>query len=141
MEARASQSGIGDGVVALAETSSKGAKGLTGTVTNPGVNEAAASLKVVGRGAVAFSVATSAYTVATAPEGERGRTAAGEAGGMAGGFAGAWAGAKVGAAFGSLFGPEGTAIGGVLGALGGGFVGGKAGQDVGTQCHDELANP
>lgn len=82
-------------------------------------NRLATRIRVAGRFLIAIDLAIVTWEVVTAPEGERGRTAAGGVGGVAGALAGGWAGAKGGAAFGgfigSFFGPgPGTAIGGAV---------------------------
>jgi RHS repeat-associated protein len=142
VEARAAQSGIADGVVAISVKNSEGVtRGLTATTTNPAVNALAEGMRPAGQALVVTGVAVSIYNVASAPEGERGREAAGEAVSWAAGLGGAWAVGKLGAAGGSFFGPWGTAIGGVGGAIVGGFFGGKAGHDVGTQAYDEINRP
>jgi hypothetical protein len=70
VEARASQSGIGSGVVALAEKSAEGVpKGFTGTSTNAAVNTFARGAKTAGGVAIGISVGISAYDAATAPKG------------------------------------------------------------------------
>ena len=113
----------------LAESIGRTSGAATGT---------AEALGAAGRVAGVAAVGFSAYNVATAPEGEKGRVAAGEAGGLTGSWAGGEVGAEAGAAIGSMIAPVlgtiiGAGIGGAIGAVGGGYVG----HDVGTQVYDD----
>jgi hypothetical protein len=89
--------------------------------------ERAARRATVGRVLIGVGLLLSVATIATAPEGQRGITAAMEAGAWAGAFAfgelGAWFGAMVG-------GPPGALIGGLLGALIGAFVGSSTAESL-----------
>ena len=129
VQAQAEISGIGKGVTAIAESSAKGAGGLTGTTTNATVNAIAENTKAAGALGIVVGVGVSAYNVATAPDGQKARTAAGEGGGLALSLAGATTGAEAGAAIGSLAGPVGTLVGGVVGGVIGGYEGGKEGSN------------
>jgi len=140
VDARASQSGIAQGITAIADQASSGPGGFTATSTRSGINALAEDARGVGAGLMAVGVALSVYDVATAPEGQKARTAAGEVGSLAVGAGGAWAVAGTGAAIGSVFGPVGTLVGGIAGGLVGGFAGGWAGHDIGTQAYDDIVH-
>ncbi|MFB7475102.1 RHS repeat domain-containing protein [Kitasatospora sp. NPDC056184] len=103
--------------------------------TNPRANQLAKVSKIGGRVMLGVDIGLGVYEVATAPEGQKVRTAAREAGGIGGALAGAKGGAVVGAAIGSFFPGPGTAIGavagGVIGAAAGSYVGRKLGGWVG----------
>jgi RHS repeat-associated protein len=137
-EARAATSGIGTGVTAMADSAEIGLGGFTATNTRQSINALAENGGTFGRGLMAVGVAVAVADVATAPEGQRGRTAAGETGALVFGWGAAWAGAEVGAGIGSFFPGPGTLIGGAVGGLVGGYFGGKAGHDVGTQAYDDI---
>lgn len=143
--ARSNQSGIADGLTAVADAKDAAAveagtrqKGFTGTKTNTVMNALGSTIGKAGTGLAAVGVATSVYNVATATEGNRGQVAAGEVGATLFGAASAWAGAKAGAGIGSYFGPWGTVGGGVLGGLGGAYFGGGAGQQVAKEAYDAV---
>jgi RHS repeat-associated protein len=109
------------------------------THTSAGVSATADAMGIVGKVAAPVAVGIAAYDVVTAPEGEKGRTAAGEAGGLGGAFAGGEVGAEAGAAIGTLFGPGpgtiiGAGIGGLVGAIGGGLIG----NDSATHVYDDV---
>ena len=140
VEARASTSGIGTGIAAMADSAPSGGGGFTATNTRQSVNALAENSGTLGRGLVAVGVTIAVVDVATAPEGQRGQTAAGEAGSLAVGAGGAWAGAELGAAIGSVFPGPGTVVGGIVGSLVGGFFGGQAGHDIGTQAYDDIVH-
>lgn len=117
--------------------------------TNTTVDAAMRISGKAGPALLAAGVAVSVYNVATAPEGEGFRAAAGESGALAGaiafGTAGAQSGAVVGAAVGALFGGvgavPGAAIGAILGGAGGGMVGASAGQEAATFVYDAVNDP
>ncbi|MGA2219754.1 MAG: RHS repeat-associated core domain-containing protein [Terracidiphilus sp.] len=90
---------------------------------------------VVGKGAAALAVGVAVYDVATAPAGQRGATAAAEAGGLAGAWAGGEAGAAGGAVVGSIFPGPGTAIGAAVGGIGGAIAGGMGGHAAGAEIY------
>lgn len=114
------------------------------------VNRIALVSRVAGPALVVLSVTFSVIAIREAPEGQKGRVAATEAGGTAGGIglgmAGSWAGCVAGASFASptLVIPgwgevtEGGAclIGGIAGGLGFGFAGDKAGRSAGAAIYD-----
>jgi hypothetical protein len=103
-----------------------------GQATRPG-----GAAKVAGPALLAVGAGVSAYNIASAPAGQRGRVAAGEVGAWGGALAGGALGAKGGAVVGSFFGPgPGTAIGAGVGALGGGGVGAIAGSHLGRAIYD-----
>jgi RHS repeat-associated protein len=106
--------------------------------TSSGANAFAETAGVVGKGAAVVAVGAAVYNVATAPEGQRGVTAAGEGGGLAGAWAGGEAGAAGGALVGSIFPGPGTAIGAVVGGVGGAIVGGIEGKKAGTAIYNEV---
>jgi hypothetical protein len=114
------------------------------------VNRIAVVSRVVGPALIILSVTFSAIAIQEAPEGQKGRVAATEAGGtvvgIGGGMAGSWAGCLAGASFASpsLVIPgwgevtEGGAclVGGIAGGLGLGWAGDKAGRAGGAAIYD-----
>jgi RHS repeat-associated protein len=96
---------------------------LTHNRTNSGVNSAMDAAEKGGKVMFVIGVAMTAYNVSTAPDGERGRVAAREAGGWAGAFIGGEIGGGVGAGVGGALGTSAggaPAIPGVaIGAVGG----------------------
>ncbi|MFB9392472.1 RHS repeat domain-containing protein [Streptomyces coeruleoprunus] len=107
--------------------------------TNPKVNRINQMTKWGGRGLLGLDIGIGVYNTVTAPEGEKVRTAAREAGGIAGGLAGAKAGAVAGAWVGGAIGSvvpgvgtvAGAAIGGIVGGVGGAIAGSTVGRKVG----------
>ncbi|MEV4560294.1 RHS repeat-associated core domain-containing protein [Kitasatospora sp. NPDC049285] len=87
-------------------------------------------LKWGGRAATGAAIAYDVYDVATAPEGQKAKTAAKDAGGFVGGIGGAIAGAQMGTAVAPLLGPLAPAAP-VVGAIVGGIIGSGVGQNVG----------
>lgn len=110
----------------------------------------AAFVSNVGRAAgplvVAASLSVSIINIANAPEGQRCRTMAGEAGGVlgsvvfgeAGAVVGTTAGGAAGAAFGGGGAVPGAAIGGLAGLVSGGIVGGQLGEKAALNLYDAL---
>ena len=84
---------------------------------------ASTTMKWAGRGLVVLGIAADVWDVATAPDGQKVRTAVNDTAGLAGGLAGATYGAEFGAEVGSLGGPVGTVVGGVVGGIVGGTIG------------------
>jgi RHS repeat-associated protein len=118
-------------------TAGKTAEQLAESVgrTNPTVNAVMKNAGVVGPVLLGAGATMSVITIANAPEAQRGRVAAGEAGAFAGGIAGGIAGAKAGAVIGSFFGPgPGTAIGAGVGTV----IGGAGGAIVTSQSAQRL---
>jgi hypothetical protein len=117
--------------------------------TSPKVNKWTGRLRIAGRIMIAVEIGIAGYNVISAPESERPRTFAREAGGVAGaaagGLAGAKAGGAVGGAIGAWFGGAGAvpgaAIGGIVGGVGGAIAGGLAGRSAGEYIYDELYPP
>jgi RHS repeat-associated protein len=110
--------------------------------TNAGVTGSAEAAGVAGKAAIGVAVGISVYNVATAPKGERARTAAGEVGGLGGALAVGGEGAEAGAVIGSFFGPgPGTAIGAGVGGLVGSILGGWGGSTAGTAVYDGVTKP
>jgi len=83
-----------------------------------------------GRAATGAAIAYDVYDVATAPEGQRAKTAAQDAGGFVGTAGGAIAGAQVGMAVAPFLGPLAPAAP-VLGAIGGAILGSNVGRNAG----------
>jgi RHS repeat-associated protein len=108
------------------------------TRTNAGVNATAEAMGVAGKAAGGLAVGISVYNIATAPEGEKGRTAAGEAGGLGGAVAGGEVGAEIGAGIGSVVPGLGTAVGAGIGGIVGAIVGGNVGNQAATQVFDDV---
>lgn len=114
------------------------------------VNRIAVVSRVAGPALVILSVTFSVIAIREAPEGQKGRVAATEAGGMAGGMGlgmgGAWAGCLAGASFASPslvipgWGEVSTGgaclVGGIVAGLGLGWAGDKAGRAVGGAIYD-----
>ncbi|WP_407913781.1 RHS repeat-associated core domain-containing protein [Kitasatospora sp. NE20-6] len=100
--------------------------------TNPRANQLARASKIGGRVLLGVDVGIGIYEVATAPEGEKVRTAAREAGGIAGAVAGAKLGGMIGLSIGSAFPGPGSAIGLVAGGVIGAAIGSTAGRKIGN---------
>jgi hypothetical protein len=127
----------------VAARAAKSDAALAATVgkTNAGVNATADIAGTVGKGAAVLAVGVAVYDVATAPEGQRGATAAAEGGGLAGAWAGGEAGAAGGALVGSIFPGPGTVIGAVVGGVGGSIVGGMTGHAAGAEIYKAATTP
>ena len=148
-EARAVSSPTGRQIAeAIKPTETLGQKvGGTANKTNAAVDGA---VEQAGRAAptlLAAGAAVSVYNVATAPEGEKFRAAAGESSAWLGalsygGMAGA-GGAKIGAVIGTFIEPGGgtalgAAIGGFIGSVGGGIYGAIQGKQAGEALYDAV---
>jgi len=127
----------------IAARAAKSDAQMAATITkiNPGVNAFAEKAGVVGRAGAGLAVGIAVYNVATAPEGQRGATAAAEGGGLAGAWACGEAGAAGGAAVGSIFPGPGTVIGAVVGGVGGSIAGGMAGHAAGAAVYKAATKP
>jgi hypothetical protein len=116
----------------------------SGARTRGSVNKVGVVLRRVGPVLIGVNIAVSAYLVATAPPGQKGRTAAREAGGLLGGLGGGWVGAEGGCEAGAVVGVwfegvgavPGCAIGAVLGGFGLGWWGSEAGSKFGEWTFD-----
>ena len=107
------------------------------TVTSAAVNNAAAMAKWGGRGIVVVGVASSIYTVATAPDPYRATAQVSSS--FIVGTGGSIGGVALGAAIGSLFGPgPGTAIGAFVGGVVVGGAGGVSGNHLGAAAYDSI---
>jgi hypothetical protein len=114
------------------------------------VNRIAVVSRVAGPALVVLSLTFSAIAIREAPEGQKGRVAAMEAGGTIGGLgfgmAGAWAGCVAGASFaspslvipgwGELSTGGACLIGGIAGGLGFGLAGDRAGRAAGAAIYN-----
>jgi len=109
-------------------------------VTRPSVNRTARILRAAGPVATVGAVGLSIYDIATAPEGQRGRTTASHVGGWTGALSFGAAGAKGGAVIGALIGgPPGAAVGATVGFIGGSISGSYAGSKAGENVYDFVA--
>jgi DNA-binding phage protein len=118
--------------------------------SNAGVNRWVGRIRIAGRIMIAIDIGIAVYHVASAPEVDRPRVMASEAGRMGGALAGGWAGGVGGAKLGGLIGTFiepgggtaiGAGIGSVLGGIGGAIVGGIAGQAAAEWAIDEFYPP
>jgi RHS repeat-associated protein len=102
-------------------------------------NAIGSASKVFGAAGVVVGVGIAASNIVSAPEGQKGKVAAGEAGAFAGGLGGGSSGAWIGGIIGSLVEPGGgTAAGAIIGDLIGGGGGAVAGQKAGTEIYKKL---
>jgi hypothetical protein len=112
---------------------------LSGARTSGSVNKVSLRLRCGGLALIVVNVGVSAYLVAQAPPGQKGRLAARELGGLTGGIAGGWAGAELGCEAGALVGVwfegigavPGCAIGAIVGGFGLGWAASEAGSALG----------
>lgn len=118
--------------------------------SNAGVNRWVGRIRIAGRIMIAIDIGIAVYHVASAPEVDRPRVMASEAGRMGGALAGGWAGAalgaKIGGAIGTFIEPGGgtavgAGIGGLIGGIGGAIGGGMAGQAAAEWAIDEFYPP
>lgn len=115
---------------AAAGTAASGASGLSKFLSG--------ASKVLSKAALPLSLALGAYSIAKAPEDEKGRATGEAAGGILGGMA---AGAAGGALAGTLgAGPIGTVVGGILGGIGGAFAGSGIGGWIGSMFDPDKAS-
>jgi hypothetical protein len=102
-------------------------------------NSSGGASKVAGAAGVVVGVGIAVSNISSAPEGQRGQVAAGEAGALGGGLAGGYGGAWLGAAIGTAIAPgPGTAIGAFLGGLIGGGGGAVVGQKTGAEIYHRV---
>ncbi len=103
--------------------------------TNPKFNAAANIAGKIGPLLGVLAVGVSAYNIATAPAGERGRVASGEAVGLVGSVVVGRAGQALGVALGSESWPGAVVTGAVVG-VGGSIVGNSLGRSLGEHLYD-----
>lgn len=108
-------------------------------ISNVRVNRGVRIAGAAGRGLLVAGAAISTYNIVTAPEGERDRAIAQEAGAWTGALAFGAAGAKGGALVGSFFGPVGTLVGAFVGGVGGGIGGAIAGSKAADNVFNWLS--
>ena len=109
------------------------------STTSAAWNAVGGASRAVGAVGVVVGVGMAASNIASAPEGQRGQVAAGEAGALGGGLAGGYSGAWIGGAIGSVIEPGGgTVIGAFIGSLFGGGGGAVAGQAAGNAVYKRL---
>jgi RHS repeat-associated protein len=102
-------------------------------------NAIGGSAKVLGAAGVVVGAGMAVSNISSAPEGQRGRVAAGEAGSLGGGIGGGYGGAWIGGIIGTFIEPGGgTAAGAFIGGLIGGGGGAIAGQKAGTAIYDKV---